>query len=86
MGGDARYFPNLVATGYSGRFAPRQAREGFPVSLTILYRNPRRPDEAGMTVVADQTKAIAMKDQLEHRGYLIIKIVTATFAKTVPAI
>jgi hypothetical protein len=56
------------------------------VSLTILYRNPRRPNEAGMTVVADQTKAIAMKDQLEHRGYLIIKIVTATFAKTVPAI
>jgi hypothetical protein len=55
------------------------------VSLTILYRHPRRPDEAGMTVVADQAKAIAMKDQLEHRGYLVIEILTATFAKTVPA-
>jgi hypothetical protein len=55
------------------------------VSLTILYRHPRRPDEAGMTVVGDQAKAMAMKDQLEHRGYLIIKIVTATFAKAVPA-
>jgi hypothetical protein len=54
------------------------------VSLTILYRHPRRPDEAGMTVVADQAKAIAMKDQLEHRGYLVIEILTATFAKTVP--
>jgi hypothetical protein len=32
--------------------------------LTILYRHPRRPDEAGMTVVADKAKAIAMKDQL----------------------
>jgi len=57
----------------------------FPVSLTILYRHPRRPDEAGMTVVADQAKAIAMKGQLEHRGYLVIKIVTATFAKPMPA-
>jgi hypothetical protein len=56
------------------------------VSLTILYRHPRRPDEAGMTVVADQAKAIAMKDQLEHRGYLVIKILSATFAKPVPAI
>jgi hypothetical protein len=55
------------------------------VSLTILYRHPQRPDEAGMTVVADHAKAIAMKDQLEHRGYLVIEILTATFAKTVPA-
>jgi hypothetical protein len=55
------------------------------VSLTILYRHPRRPDEAGMTVVSDQAKAAAMKDQLEHRGYLVTNIVTATFAKAVPA-
>jgi hypothetical protein len=51
------------------------------VSLTILYRHPRRLDEAGMAVVGDHAKAIAMKDQLEHRGYLVIKIMTATFAK-----
>jgi hypothetical protein len=56
------------------------------VSLTILYRHPRRPDEAGMTVVGDQVKAAAMKVQLEHRGYLVVKIVTATFAKAIPAI
>ena len=56
------------------------------MSLTILYRHPRRPDEAGMTVVSDQTKAAAMKAQLEHRGYLVIKIVAATFAKAIPAI
>jgi hypothetical protein len=55
------------------------------VSLTILYRHPRRPDEAGMTVVPDQAKAAAAKDQLETRGYLVIKIITATFARTVPA-
>ncbi len=55
------------------------------MSLTILYRHPRRPDEAGMTVVSDQTKAAAMSTQLEHRGYLVIKIVTAIFAKALPA-
>jgi|GEM_PF-3072783 len=57
----------------------------LPVSLTILYRHPRRPDEAGMTVVGDQVKAAAMRAQLEQRGYLVVKIVTATFAKAVPA-
>ena len=54
--------------------------------MTILYRHPRRTDEAGMTVVSDQTKAAATKAQLEHRGYLVIEIVTATFAKTIPPI
>ena len=56
------------------------------MSLTILYRHPQRPDEAGMTVVGDQLKAVTMKAQLEHRGYLIIKIVTATFTKAAPAV
>jgi hypothetical protein len=60
--------------------------ERFPVSLTILYRHPRRPEEAGMTVVADQSRAAAAKDQLEHRGYLVIKIVPAPFAKAMAEI
>jgi len=34
-----------------------------------------------MTVVADRAKAIVMKDQLEHRGYRVTEIVTATFTK-----
>jgi len=38
-----------------------------------------------MTVVADQAKATAMKDQLELRGFLVIEIVTAPFAKIIPA-
>jgi hypothetical protein len=38
-----------------------------------------------MTVVGDQAKAAAMKAQLEHRGYLVVKIVTAIFAKAAPA-
>ena len=56
------------------------------MSLTILYRHPRRPEEAGMTVVADQSRAAAAKDQLEHRGYLVIKIVPAPFAKAMAEI
>jgi len=38
-----------------------------------------------MAVVADQARAALMKDQLEHRGYRVIKIVRATFAKPAPA-
>jgi len=56
------------------------------VSLTILYRHPQRLDEAGMTVVADQAKAMAMKDQLEKRGFLVIKITSAPSAKAVRSI
>lgn len=56
------------------------------MSLTILYRHVLRPDEAGMTIVADQAKAAATKAQLERRGYLVIKILTATFAKAMPAV
>jgi hypothetical protein len=60
-------------------------REGFPVSLTILYRHSQRSDEAGMTVVVDQSKVAAMKEQLEQSGYQVIKIVTAAFGKAIPA-
>ena len=51
------------------------------MSLTILYRNPQRPDEAGMVVVQDRAKAAEVKDQLENRGFLIIKIAAARFAR-----
>jgi len=34
-----------------------------------------------MTVVAGHANAAAMKDQLENRGFLIIKIAPAPFAK-----
>ena len=56
------------------------------MSLTILYRHPQRPDEAGMTLVADQAKAAAMQDQLERRGFRVIAIVTAPFAKVTPVL
>jgi hypothetical protein len=49
------------------------------VSLTILYRNPKRPDEAGMTMIVGQPEAGAMIDQLEKRGFIVDKITFAPF-------
>jgi hypothetical protein len=51
------------------------------MSLTILYRHPQRPDEAGVVVLPDQAKAAEMKDQLENRGFLVIEIAPALFAR-----
>ncbi len=53
---------------------------------TILYRHPQRLDEAGMTVVTDQAKAAAMKDQLEKRGFRVIEITQTPFVNSVPEI
>jgi hypothetical protein len=51
------------------------------MSLTILYRHPQRPGEAGMVVVPDWVKAAEMREQLEDRGFLIVQIAPAPFAK-----
>jgi len=53
------------------------------VSLTILYRNPQQPDEAGLTVV-DEANAAAKKEHLENCGFLVLKIEKAPFAKALP--
>jgi len=53
----------------------------LPMSLTITYRHPQRPDEAGVVVVPDRAKAAEMKDQLENRGFLVIEIAIAPFAR-----
>lgn len=46
-----------------------------------MYRHPQRPDEAGVVVVPDKAKAAEIKDRLEKRGFLIIEVATAPFAK-----
>jgi hypothetical protein len=51
------------------------------MSLTILYRHPQRPGEAGVVLVPDRAKAAEMKNQLENRGFLVVEIMTAPFAK-----
>jgi|HubBroStandDraft_6_1064221.scaffolds.fasta_scaffold244290_3 hypothetical protein len=50
------------------------------MSLTILYRHPDRPEEACMTMIAGQTDAAAVVDQLEKRGFVVEKITARSFA------
>jgi hypothetical protein len=45
------------------------------MSVMIEYRNPRRPDEAGISYVPDDGYAAALKDRLVKRGFQIIEIV-----------
>jgi len=44
------------------------------MALTILYRHPDRPCEAGMTMISAQARVAEMVDQLEKRGFVVDKI------------
>jgi hypothetical protein len=44
------------------------------VGLKILYRNPRRPGEAGMKLVPDPSQGAAEKEVLEGLGFTVIEI------------
>jgi hypothetical protein len=54
------------------------------MGATIFYRHQTRPDEAGMTRVPDDGYAPALKDQLEKRGFQVVKIVP-TPTRAMPA-
>ena len=49
------------------------------VGLKILYRNPRRPGEAGMKLVPDQSQRAAEKEVLEGLGFTVIEITPLPF-------
>jgi len=51
------------------------------VGLKILYRNPRRPGEAGVKLVPDQSQRAAEKEILEGLGFTVIEITPAPFAQ-----
>jgi hypothetical protein len=51
------------------------------VGLKILYRNPRRPGEAGMKLVPDQSQRAAEKEILEGLGFTVIEITPAPFVQ-----
>jgi hypothetical protein len=51
------------------------------VGLKILYRNPRRPGEAGMKLVPDRLQGAAEKEILKGLGFTVIEITPATFAQ-----
>jgi hypothetical protein len=44
------------------------------MGLKILYRNPRRPGEAGMKLVTDQSQRAAEKEILEGLVFTVIEI------------
>ena len=49
---------------------PRVVRVG----LKILYRNPRRPGEAGIKLVPDQSQKAAEREILERLGFTVIEM------------
>jgi hypothetical protein len=49
------------------------------VGLKILYRNPRRPGEAGVKLVPDQSQRAAQKEILEGLGFIVIETTPAPF-------
>jgi hypothetical protein len=51
------------------------------VGLKILYRNPRRPGEAGVKLVPDQSQRAAQKEILEGLGFIVIETTPAPFAQ-----
>jgi hypothetical protein len=51
------------------------------VGLKLLYRNPRRPGEAGMKLVPEQSQRAAEKKILEKLGFTVVEITSAPFAK-----
>jgi hypothetical protein len=51
------------------------------MSLKILYQNPRRPGEAGVKLVPDQSQRAAEKEILEGLGFTVIEITPAFFAQ-----
>jgi hypothetical protein len=55
------------------------------MSVTILYRNPARPDEACMTMIMGQASAETAIDQLKERGFVVEKITVAPSAKSAQA-
>jgi hypothetical protein len=56
-----------------------EERRGLCVSVTILYRHPKRPDEAGMMVVASQAQVQATTERLEQRGFRVEKVEDAKY-------
>jgi hypothetical protein len=51
------------------------------LGLKIIYRNPRRPGEAGVKLVPDPSQRAAEKELLEELGFTVIEITAAPFAQ-----
>src|SRR5271168_4303068 len=77
--GSFRSYPLSDLAGmFNGCWRPRVVR----VSLKILYRNPRRPGEAGIKLVPDQSQKAAEREILEGLGFTVIEMTPVPFALT----
>jgi hypothetical protein len=54
------------------------------VALKILYRIPRRPGEAGVKLVPDQSQRATEKEILEGLGFIVIETTLSPSAGTFP--
>ena len=54
------------------------------MGLKILYRNPRRPGEAGLKLVPDPSQSAAEQEILKELGFTVIEITPVPFAHTPP--
>jgi hypothetical protein len=75
--GSFRSYPKSDLAGMFNRCGRRRVER---LGLKILYRNPRRPGEAGMKLVPDQSQRAAEKGLLEGLGFTVIEISPAPFA------
>jgi hypothetical protein len=53
------------------------------MGLKILYRNPRRPGEAGVKFVPYQSQRAAEKEILEGLGFTVIEMTPVPFSLSV---
>ena len=51
------------------------------MALKILYRIPRRPGEAGVKLIPDQSQRTTEKQILEGLGFIVLEITPAPFAQ-----
>jgi hypothetical protein len=43
------------------------------MSAVIKYRNPLRPDEAGMVLICGWTQVVEIEERLKQDGYVILE-------------
>ena len=74
--GSFRSYPKSDLAGMFNKCGRRRVER---LGLKILYRNPRRPGEAGMKLVPDPSQRAAEKELLEGLGFTVIEITPAPF-------
>jgi len=48
------------------------------MGIMILYHDPRRPDDGGITMIAGQQTAVAAINRLEERGFVVDRVTVSS--------